>query len=87
MSTHSLADTETTTILGPQFKKLRLERNLSLEELQAEIHISKRLIKRVEEGKCLPFSYLRTLCRFYGVKLNITLEKNSKVPNHSDFAE
>ena len=73
MSTHSLADTETTTILGPQFKKLRLERNLSLEELQAEIHISKRLIKRVEEGKCLPYSYLHKLCRYYGVKLHISL--------------
>jgi transcriptional regulator with XRE-family HTH domain len=87
MSTHSLVDSETAIILGPKFKQLRLERGLSLEELQAEIHIIKRLIKRVEEGKCLPFSYLRTLCRFYGVKLNITLEKNSKMPNHSDFAE
>jgi DNA-binding XRE family transcriptional regulator len=74
MSTHSLADTETTTILGPQFKKLRLERNLSLEELQAEIHIGKRTLKRIENGKCLPFIYLRTLCRFYGKKLRVTLE-------------
>ena len=74
MSTHSLIDSETALILGPQFKQLRLEHNLSLEELQAEIHISKHVLKRIEDEKCLPFIYLRTLCRFYGVKLNITLE-------------
>ena len=73
MSTHSLIDSETALILGPQFKQLRLERNLSLDELQAEIHISKHVLKRIEDGKCLPFNYLRTLCRFYGVKLHISL--------------
>ena len=74
MSTHSLVDSETAAILGPQFKQLRLERNLSLEELQAKIHISKHVLKRIEDGKCLPFNYLRTLCRFYGVKMRIILE-------------
>lgn len=73
MSTHSLVDSETAFILGPQFKQLRLEHNLSLEELQAEIHIGKRTLKRIENGKCLPFNYLRTLCRFYGVKMKIVL--------------
>ena len=74
MSTHSLVDSETAIMLGPQFKQFRLERGLSLEELQAQIHIGKRTLKRIENGKCLPFIYLRTLCHFYGVKLNITLE-------------
>ncbi len=74
MSTHSLVDSETAIILGPKFKQLRLERNLSLEDLQAEIRIGKRTLKRIENGKCLPFIYLRTLCRFYGVKLRIILE-------------
>ena len=73
MSTHSLVDSETAFILGPQFKQLRLEHNLSLEELQAKIHISKHVLKRIEDRKCLPFNYLRTLCRFYDAKMKIVL--------------
>ena len=74
MSAHNFINRETSAEISPQLKQLRLERGLSLEQLQAEVHISARLLKRIENGKCLPYSYLRKLCAFYGVKLRIILE-------------
>ena len=74
MGAHNFINRETSIEISPQLKQLRLERGLSLEQLQAEIHIGKRTLKRIENGKCLPFIYLRTLCRFYGKKLRVILE-------------
>ena len=60
--------------LCPQLKQLRLERGLSLEELQAAVHISHKLLNRIEKNKCLPFSCLRRLLKFYGKKLKVWFE-------------
>lgn len=57
-----------------QFRQLRLERNLSLEDVASEVHISVRLLQRIDEGKCLPISGLYKLLAFYGKKIRVVLE-------------
>ncbi len=58
----------------PQLKQLRLERELSLKELQEQLHISPRLLKRMEEGKCLVLVHFIKLLNFYGKKVRIVIE-------------
>ena len=74
MSTHNLMSKEILEDICPQLKQLRLERGLSLEEVQALAHISGKLLRRVEQNKCLTFSCLRKLLDFYGKKMKISLE-------------
>lgn len=74
MSTHNLISKETLKDICPQLKQLRLERGLSLEEVQALAHISGKLLRRVEQNKCLPFSCLRKLLELYGKKMRIVIE-------------
>jgi predicted transcriptional regulator len=54
-----------------QFKRLRLERQISIEDLQTATNLSLKVLKRMESGKCLPFSYYRRLLDFYGKKVRI----------------
>ena len=74
MSSHNLMNKEIIAEICPQLKKLRLEHSLSLEELQAATHISIRLLKRMEDGKCLTYSHFHRLCEFYGIKMRIIIE-------------
>ena len=74
MSTNNLMSKEILKDICQQLKQLRLERGLSLEEVQALAHISHKLLKRVEQNKCLPFSCLRKLLKFYGKKMQIIIE-------------
>lgn len=74
MSQHNLINKEITLEVCPQLKQLRLDRQLSLEEVQAAVRISGKLLKRIEDGKCLTFSHFLRLLDFYGKKMRITLE-------------
>ncbi len=58
----------------PQLKQLRQERGLSLEELQAQVHIETKLLKRMEAGRYLPYSFLKRLLAFYGKSIRIVIE-------------
>lgn len=58
----------------PKLKQMRLKRGLSFEELQAAVHISSRLLKRTEEGKCLVLIHFIKLLNFYGKKVRIVIE-------------
>ena len=58
----------------PQLKQLRQERGLSLEELRDEAHISIKLLKRMEAGRYLPYSFLKRLLAFYGKSIRIVIE-------------
>ncbi len=49
---NNLISKEVLADICPQLKQFRLERGLSLEELQAAVHISVHLLKRMEDGKC-----------------------------------
>ena len=57
-----------------QFRQLRLERDLSLEDIANEVHISVRLLQRIDDGKCLPINGLYKLLAFYGKKIRVVLE-------------
>lgn len=61
------------TEICPQLKQLRLENQLSLEELQDKVNIKLRSLKRIENNKGLTYSHLRRLLDFYGKKIRITL--------------
>ena len=74
MSKRHLVSKEIVAEIGPQLKQLRIKRGLTLEELQTEAHISIHLLKRIETGKCLPYSYMWRLFKFYDVKARIVLE-------------
>lgn len=74
MGVHGLMSKENLADICPQLKQLRLERGLSIEELQAAAHISRKLLNRIEKNKCLPFSCLKKLLKFYGKKMKIVLE-------------
>ena len=49
MNAHSLMSKENLKDICPQLKQLRLERGLSIEELQAAAHISHKLPNRIEK--------------------------------------
>ena len=71
---NNLISKEVLADICPQLKQFRLERGLSLEELQAAVHISVHLLKRMEDGKCLPYNLFCKLMAFYGKKSRIVLE-------------
>ncbi|MBP5216104.1 MAG: helix-turn-helix domain-containing protein [Alphaproteobacteria bacterium] len=75
MSSHNLISKDILSEISPQLQQLRLEQGLTLEELQSATHISAKLLKRMENGKCLPFSYFRRLMQFYGKKIHIIFEQ------------
>ena len=70
----TLFSKEDAEAIGPQFYRLRRERNLSLEELKAHIHLSVRRLSRIEKGEYLPIIPALRLAKFYGQKVRITLE-------------
>ncbi len=74
MSGRRLIPKEILPDICPQLKQLRLKRGLSFEELQAAVHISPRLLKRMEEGKCLVLVHFIKLLNFYGKKVRIVIE-------------
>ena len=74
MSTFHLINKEIKAEICPQLKQLRLERGLSLEELSDAVRISVRMLKRIENNKCLCYSQLRRLLDFYGKKVRIVFE-------------
>ena len=74
MSIYSIIPKEILPDICPQLKQLRLERKLSFEELQEQLHISPRLLKRMEEGKCLVLVHFIKLLKFYGKKVRIVIE-------------
>ena len=51
MSTFHLINKEIIKEICPQIKQLRLERGLSLEELSDAVHISTKMLKRIENNK------------------------------------
>ena len=74
MAAHKFITKEIAVQLCPQLKQLRLDYGLSLEELAAKGHFSLRLLKRIDNNKCLPFGCLLKLAAFYGKKIRLTLE-------------
>jgi type II secretory pathway predicted ATPase ExeA len=74
MSTHNLLSKEVLTEICAQFKQLRVEHQLSIEELQAATNLNLKVLKRMENGKCMPFRYYRRLLEFYGKKVRIVIE-------------
>jgi transcriptional regulator with XRE-family HTH domain len=74
MSTHNLLSKKVLEDISSQFKQLRLVHNLSLEELQAATQLKLKTLKRMENGKCLPFRYYRRLLDFYDKKIRILIE-------------
>ena len=74
MSSVNLVSKEVLSELAPQLKQLRLNRGLSLEELNKAVHINIHLLKRMEGGKCLPYSFLKRLLVFYGKSTRIVIE-------------
>ena len=74
MSSHNLISKDILAEIGPQLKQFRLDRNLSLEELQDKTHLHIKLLRRMEKGQCLTFSAFRRLINFYGKKIKILLE-------------
>lgn len=74
MSGINLVSKEVLAELAPQLKQLRLKHGLSLEELNKAVHINVHLLKRMENGKCLPYSFLKRLLVFYGKSTRIVIE-------------
>ena len=74
MCAYHLVPKEILPDVCPQLKQLRLERNLSLEELSDAVRISIKMLKRIENNKCLCYSQLRRLLDFYGKKVRIVIE-------------
>ncbi len=74
MSGHRLIPKEILPDICPKLKQLRLERGLSIEDLQTAVHINPRLLERMEEGKCLVLVQLIKLLNFYGKKVRIVIE-------------
>ncbi len=74
MSVKNLFPKEFKDEICKQFRQLRVERGLSLEDLAGKVHISLRLLKRIDAGKCLTLSGFYKLVAFYGKKMHVTLE-------------
>ena len=74
MSIPNLISRDILAEICPQFKQLRLHRNLSIEELHNAVSIGVHSLKRMEQGKRLPYSYFKRLAKFYGVNMRIVLE-------------
>ena len=74
MCAYHLVPKEILPDVCPQLKQLRLERGLSFEELQTALNISPKLLKRMEDGKCLVLIHFIKLLKFYGKKIRITVE-------------
>ena len=74
MCSHNLLSKDMLAEIVPQLIKLRLENQLSLEELHAAAHLNLKILKRMEKGKCLPYRYYRRLLEFYGKKTRIVIE-------------
>ena len=74
MSIYNIIPKEILPDICPKLKQLRLERELSFKELQEQLHISPRLLKRMEEGKCLVLVHFIKLLKFYGKKMRIVIE-------------
>ena len=64
MCPNNLLSKEVLTEICLQLKQLRLEQQLSLEELQEATHLSLKVLRCMENGKCLPFAYYRRLLDF-----------------------
>lgn len=74
MHTHNLLSKKMLEEICTKLKLLRLERQLSIEELQAATNFKLKTLKRMENGKCLPYRYYRRLLDFYGKKAHIVFE-------------
>ncbi len=74
MSIHNLITQDVLAEICPQFKQLRIDRGISIEELHNAVNISIHSLKRMEQGKRLPYSYFKRLAKFYGVNIHIVLE-------------
>ena len=74
MSIPNLISRDVLAEIGPQFKQLRLDRGISIEELHNAVNISVHSLKRMEQGKRLPYSYFKRLAKFYGIRVHIILE-------------
>ena len=74
MSVPNLISRDILAKICPQFKQLRINRNLSIEELHNAVNISVHSLKRMEQCKRLPYSYFKRLAKFYGINIHIVLE-------------
>ena len=74
MSIPNLISRDILAEICPQFKQLRLNRGISIEELHNAVNISVHSLKRMGQGKRLPYSYFKRLAKFYDVNIHIVLE-------------
>lgn len=74
MGVHNLFSNEALAEICPQLKQLRIERRLSIEELSVATHLTLKVLRRMENGKCLPYSYYRKLLKFYGKNMKMVIE-------------
>ena len=74
MSVSNLISRDILAEICPQFKQLRLNRGISIEELHNAVNIGVHSLKRMEQCKRLPYSYFKRLAKFYGVNIHIVLE-------------
>lgn len=74
MGVHNLFSNEALAKICPQLKQLRIERRLSIEELSVATHLTLKVLRRMENGKCLPYSYYRKLLKFYGKNMKMVIE-------------
>ncbi len=74
MGVHNLFSHEALAEICPQLKQLRIEHQLSIEELSSATHLTLKVLRRMENGKCLPYSYYRKLLKFYGKNMKMVIE-------------
>lgn len=61
--------------LGIVFKKLRLENNLTLEEVAKELNVTHKAVQFWEQGRNeIKLSHLILLCKLYKTTLNDVIE-------------
>lgn len=73
MITNTLEPKKTREVIGLQLKEIRLEQNMSLEQVCKVAKLHLRQLRRIEDGRGYSFCFFRRLLKLYNKRIDINV--------------